>query len=94
MAVGDMKPTHLRRDPRTVLTVFEARPPFRADRASGTAQLSGRGVREVRRSIATRYLGARRGERYAEEGGNTGFVMRLEPTRLSAWDFADTFLDD
>jgi PPOX class probable F420-dependent enzyme len=94
MAVGDMKPRHLRRDPRTVLTVFEAERPFRAVRALGTAELSRKGVREARLAIASRYLGPDRGERYAEEGGNTGFVMRLGAEHLSVWDFADTFLDD
>jgi hypothetical protein len=45
---------------------------------------------EAVHSIAVRYLGERDGAAYAE-GGEDDTLIRLEPGRLRAWDFADQF---
>ncbi|TAM89061.1 MAG: TIGR03618 family F420-dependent PPOX class oxidoreductase [Jatrophihabitans sp.] len=84
----DIKARHLRRDPRAVLVVAEALPPFRGVEVSGTVHLRSDGVRDAIERIAVRYLGAQRGRAYAEATGG-GVIVRLEPGRLRAWDFQD-----
>jgi hypothetical protein len=48
------------------------------------------GVAGVAERIATRYLGCTVGAKYAEEAGDD-LLIRLEPGKLRAWDFADEF---
>ncbi len=43
---------------------------------------------DVVREIAVRYLGDEKGGAYAD-GGHDDTLVRLEPGRLRAWDFAD-----
>jgi len=86
----DVKAGHLRRDPRASIVVYEDDPPNRGIEVRTTACLSPLEDRSVVRRIATRYLGQEEGERYAAAGGDD-LLVRLEPGRLRAWDFADYF---
>jgi len=83
----DVKARHLRRDPRASILVFEHEPPYRGIEVRARALL-GRADVDVVRAIAVRYLGAEEGEAYAA-GGVDDTLVRLEPGRIRAWDFAD-----
>lgn len=85
---ADGKAKHLRRDPRANLVVCEHTPPYRGIELRCEARLVTTGVAEATRRIASRYLGARAGAEYAEEGGDD-LLLRLEPGEVRAWDFAD-----
>jgi PPOX class probable F420-dependent enzyme len=87
IAEGDVKLTHLRRDPRCLLVVFEAVPPFRGVAVRGEAELVEGDVTAVRTDIAGRYLGSECGRRFAAERTKPGVLVRLrgEPR---AWDLA------
>ena len=85
----DVKARHLRADPRASILVFEHDPPYRGIEVQGRAVL-GRADAEVVRDIAVRYLGDEQGAAYADRG-NDETLIRLEPGRLRAWDFADDF---
>lgn len=86
-AGDDVKARHLRRDPRASIVVFEHEPPYRGIEVSGRALL-GRAEADVVRTMAIRYLGDEEGEAYAASVGDQTLV-RLEPGRIRAWDFAD-----
>jgi PPOX class probable F420-dependent enzyme len=83
---SDVKIRHLRRDPRASILVYEHVPPYRGIEVRCEARLepAGDSVRE----IAARYLGEEEGAAYAERSGDD-VLIRLEPGRLRAWDFAD-----
>ena len=85
---GDVKATHLRRDPRASIVVCEHSPPYRGVELRGHAQLVTAGVGEAVQRIASRYLGREAGAAYAESAGDD-LLIRLEPGDLRAWDFAD-----
>jgi len=86
---GDVKATHLRRDPRASIVVCEHTPPYRGVEVRCHARLSAPAGDAVQR-IASRYLGATAGAAYAERGLDD-LVIRLEPGDLRGWDFADDF---
>lgn len=90
-STGDGKVGHLRHDPRAVLVVAESRPPYRGVELTARATLTQVGVAEAVRRIATRYLGEAEGGSYAATAPDD-VVVRLEPGRVRAWDFADTAL--
>jgi PPOX class probable F420-dependent enzyme len=78
IAKGDVKLGHLARDPRCILVVFEAVPPFRGLEVRGDAELAEIDVTPVRASIAARYLGSARGEAFAaERREKPGTLLRL-----------------
>jgi PPOX class probable F420-dependent enzyme len=83
----DVKTEHLRRDPRANIVVYEHAPPYRGIEVRTEARLQTAPV-GMARAIAIRYLGERDGAAYAEGGGDDTLI-RLEPGRLRAWDFAD-----
>jgi PPOX class probable F420-dependent enzyme len=87
IAEGDAKLRNLRRDPRSILLVFETAPPFRGIEVRGEAELVERDVTAERAAIAARYLGEQAGERFAAERTKPGVLVRLtaEPR---AWDLA------
>jgi PPOX class probable F420-dependent enzyme len=85
---GNSKLVHLARDPRCVLVVFEAVPPFRGVEVRGEATLGTDRVAETRLAIACRYLGADRGRRFAEGRGGHGVVLRLPTQDARVWDLA------
>ena len=83
----DVKIGHLRRDPRANIVVYEHVPPYRGIEVRGDARLEAAHADTVRR-IAVRYLGDDKGDAYTEDGEDDTLI-RLEPGRLRAWDFAD-----
>jgi PPOX class probable F420-dependent enzyme len=82
----DVKVRQLRRDPRASIVVYEHGPPYRGIEVRAQVRLEDAG--DAVRSIATRYLGERDGAAYADSAGDDTLI-RLEPGRLRAWDFAD-----
>jgi PPOX class probable F420-dependent enzyme len=85
----DVKVRHLRRDPRASIVVYEHVPPYRSIEVRTQVRLEPAPAEAVH-SIAIRYLGERDGAAYAD-GGEDDTLIRLEPGRLRAWDFADQF---
>jgi PPOX class probable F420-dependent enzyme len=85
---GGIKERHLQHDPRASILVFEHEPPYRGIEVSGEARLESSG--EAFREIAIRYLGEEEGKAYAEQVMDETLI-RLEPGRVRAWDFADQF---
>ena len=85
---NDIKLTHLRRDARASVLVYEHDPPYRGLEARGEAHLDPEGGAEAIASMAVRYLGPEDGPAYAETVTNA-VLVRLEPSELRGWDFAD-----
>jgi PPOX class probable F420-dependent enzyme len=87
IALGDIKLTHLARDPRCSLLVFEAVPPFRAIEVRGVPELVEGDVTEARADIAGRYLGADGGRRFAAARiSKPGVLLRLRAVEPRVWD--------
>jgi PPOX class probable F420-dependent enzyme len=82
----DVKVRHLHRDPRASIVVYEHVPPYRGIEVRCEARLEA--VGDAVRRIAARYLGEGDGAAYADSSGDDTLI-RLEPGRLRAWDFAD-----
>ena len=94
IARDDVKLRHLERDPRCMLVIFEAGPPFRGVEVRGEACLVDCDVREIRRSIAGRYLGADAGERFvAQRVSKPGVLLRLAQEQPRVWDLAGMLPD-
>ena len=90
VATTDHKLEHLRRDPRCVLLVFEAVPPFRGVQVRGRATIIPDEGAQARLAIASRYLGPEDGARYADLARRQpGVVVRLPLAAARAWDLAD-----
>jgi len=89
----DVKLQHLRRDPRASIVVYEHQAPYRGLEARGEAQLVPGGGAEAIASMAVRYLGPEDGPVYADSVRDS-VLVRLEPTRLRGWDFADDWPAD
>jgi hypothetical protein len=88
IAAGDGKLAHLDADPRCVLVVFEATPPFRGVEIRADGDVSADGVADARLAIASRYIGPERGRRFAELRGDRGVVLRLPLAEARAWDLS------
>jgi PPOX class probable F420-dependent enzyme len=89
IAIGDAKFGHLARDPRCVLLVFEAVPPFRGIEVRGTGELVDCDVTPLRAEIAGRYLGASYGERFAAgRRSKPGVLLRLDASEPHVWDLS------
>jgi hypothetical protein len=89
MALADHKLELLRRDQRCTLLIFETAPPFRGVRVRGRAELVPDEGSRTRLAIATRYLGADGGQRYADlDSRPPGFVVRLRGEFAKAWDLS------
>jgi PPOX class probable F420-dependent enzyme len=85
----DVKARQLRRDPRASILVYEHGPPYRGIEVRAHVQLEPAAAETIHR-IAVRYLGEREAASYlAAEGAADDTLVRLEPGRLRAWDFAD-----
>ena len=91
---NDVKLQHLHRDPRVSIVVYEHQPPYRGLEARGQALVLADGVAEAITAMAIRYLGPEDGKAYAETAGAGGLLVRLEPTTLRGWDFADDMATD
>jgi hypothetical protein len=87
VAKSDKKYGHLQRDPRAVLMVFEAIPPFRGVKVRSEVELDDEGVEGARREISARYLGAEKTEDFVAARG-PGAVVRLPMSAARAWDLA------
>ena len=87
VAKSDKKYGHLQRDPRAVLVVFEAVPPFRGVKVRAEVELDDEGVEEARRAISARYLGAEMAEDFVAARG-PGVVVRLPTSGARVWDLA------
>lgn len=87
-AEDDVKVSHVRRDPRASIVVFESEPPYRGIEVRARAQLRQRGDTGTMRRIAARYLGAEAAEPWVDPDA---LLIRLEPGELRAWDFADEY---
>jgi PPOX class probable F420-dependent enzyme len=82
------KVRHLKRDPRASIVVAESVLPYRGIEVTGEAVLTEDGFRELVERTAARYLGSEQAAAFAR-AVRPGFVIRLEPGRLRAWDFRD-----
>ena len=90
IGASDHKLAHLRRDPRCVLLIFEAVPPFRGVQVRGRGSLSPDEGAQVRLAIASRYLGRQHGRAYADPSLRPpGVVLRLPIGAARAWDLSD-----
>jgi len=87
VAKNDRKYGHLQRDPRAVLMVFEATPPFRGVKIRANVELDGEGVEEARRAISTRYLGPETAETFVAARG-AGVIVRLPASAARSWDLS------
>jgi hypothetical protein len=86
---GDVKLRHLRRDPRCILVVFEAVPPFRGVEARGVAELVEDDVTDTRADCARRYLGPAASDRFVRERASTaGVLVRLRVDDPRVWDLS------
>jgi PPOX class probable F420-dependent enzyme len=89
IAQGDVKLRHLARDPRCVLVVFEAVPPFRGVEVRGVGQLLESDVSSARAAIAERYLGVDTGARFAAaRRSRPGVLLRLALDSPRIWDLS------
>jgi PPOX class probable F420-dependent enzyme len=89
----DIKLTHLRRDPRASVVVYEHAPPYRGLEVRGQARLSSEGSAEAIAAMAVRYLGPEDGPLYAATVTDS-VLVRLEPEHVRGWDFADDWPAD
>ena len=87
---GDRKIAMLERDPRCSLLVAENERPYRAVEARGAAQTSTHDYAELGIEIVRRYVEAHDpGARVADYLLDGGVIVRIEPTSMRAWDYAD-----
>ncbi|MGB6772235.1 MAG: pyridoxamine 5'-phosphate oxidase family protein [Candidatus Dormiibacterota bacterium] len=87
IAADDVKLRHLERNPKCSLVIFETIAPFRGVEMRGEASLTHCDVAEIRRSIATRYLGSEAGERFAAARTATpGVLLQMFRERPRVWD--------
>jgi PPOX class probable F420-dependent enzyme len=89
----DVKLQHLRRDPRASVVVYEHDPPYRGLEVRGEVTLDPEGAADAIAAIAVRYLGPEDGGGYAASVTDA-VLVRLEPSRVRGWDFADDFPAD
>lgn len=87
---GDRKIAMLKRDPRCSMLVAENERPYRALEASGEGRMSTDDYPQLGPEIVSRYVeafdpGATTSE-YLLDGG---VIVRIEPTTIRAWDYAD-----
>lgn len=85
---NDIKLKHLRRDPRASVLVYGHEPPYAGLEARGEARREEEGAADAILSMALRYLGPEDGPAYAATVTNA-VLVRLEPTELRGWDFAE-----
>jgi PPOX class probable F420-dependent enzyme len=80
----------IERDPRVTAVVAEDADPNRALEVRGRATVShGPEFRELIRRTARRYVGNDGADAFAASMPAEGYVIRLEPGELRAWDYAD-----
>lgn len=90
VAASDSKLIRLRRDPRCVLLIFEASPPFRGVMVRDQAARVFDEGAQARLAIATKYLGPGSAREYADlERRPPGWIVRLPIAAARAWSLAD-----
>jgi len=85
----DIKTRHLARDPRASIVVNDDTWPYRGVQAEGEAVVSSDDFADVLRRTARRYFGDKMGDAFANSVETVGHVVRLEPSRIRAWDYTD-----
>lgn len=85
----DGKVRHLQRDPRATVVVAEQRMPLRGFEITGQATLTTEGFHATMRRISARYAGEEVADAMANDFAEPGVLIRVAPSRLRAWDFAD-----
>ena len=95
MTAKDGKVKNLQRDARCVLVIFETSPPFRGVEARADAELeTGSRVDEVRRRIASRYLGEEGGARFTSARADVpSVIVRVPKTDARSWDLSKITAD-
>ena len=87
---GDRKIAMLKRDPRCSILVAENEHPYRAIEARGEGRISTEDYPDLGTAIVGRYVAAydpgAKASDYLLEGG---VIVRIEPTAIRAWDYAD-----
>ena len=63
--------------------------PYRGVQVEGDAVVTSAGFTDVLRRTARRYFGLELGDTFADSVQTVGHVVRLEPTRIRAWDYLD-----
>jgi PPOX class probable F420-dependent enzyme len=87
---GDRKIAMLKRDPRCSMLVAENERPYRAIEVRGLARTSAADYAELGLEIVRRYVEAYDpGATPADYLLGGGIVVRIEPTAIRAWDYAD-----
>lgn len=87
---NDVKVRHIHRDAPVSISVAEDVAPYRGIEVRGTARIVRNDALETMRRIAVCYLGPKQGEVYFAAVGQVDLALiRVEPTKLRVWDFAD-----
>jgi pyridoxamine 5'-phosphate oxidase-like protein len=87
---GDRKISMLQRDPRCSILVAENEHPYRAIEARGMGQMSTDDYPTIGPEIVRRYVEAHDpGAKITDYLLVGGVVVRIEPTVIRAWDYAD-----
>ena len=86
---ADIKTRHLARDPRASIVVNDDTWPYRGVQVEGDAVVTSARFTDVLRRTARRYFGLEMGDTFADSVQTVGHVVRLEPTRIRAWDYLD-----
>ena len=89
----NVKARHLRRDPRAAILVTESDPPLRAIEVRGRARFGEEGVSETALRIVTRYEGPEDAAADVEDLRGADVIIRIEPSDIRVWDYADEFSD-
>ena len=87
---GDRKIAMLRHDPRCSILVAENEHPYRAIEGRGEGRMSTDDYAEVGTEIVRRYVEAHDpGAKAADYLLEGGVIVRIQPTAIRAWDYAD-----
>jgi len=87
---GDRKIAMLERDPRCSILVAENEHPYRAIEATGEGRMSTDDYHDLGTEIVRRYVEAHDpGATVSDYLLAGGIVVRIEPTTMRAWDYAD-----
>jgi PPOX class probable F420-dependent enzyme len=89
----NVKARHLRRDPRATILVAESDPPLRAVEVRGRARFIEDGVFEIAQRIVTRYEDPEDAAADVEALRGADAIIRIEPSDIRVWDYADEFSD-
>lgn len=83
------KVRHIQRDPRVTIVVANSDWPYKGIEVRGEARLSQEGFFDVLGRTARRYFGDEMGAGFASSFTEAGYVIRIEPGELRAWDYTD-----